>query len=45
MVQVIEVNRPYRAPRYGIGKSDTIDAATATRPVLSGTDPGTLRLY
>lgn len=40
-VQVIEVNRPDRATRHRLGKSDPIDAESAARAVLAGTATGT----
>ena len=39
--QVIEVNRPDRATRHRVGKSDPIDAESAARAVLAGTATGT----
>lgn len=36
-VHVIEVNRPDRATRHRLGKSDPIDAEAAARAVLAGT--------
>jgi len=38
---VVEVNRPDRATRHRIGKSDPIDAEMAARSVLSGVATGT----
>lgn len=38
---VIEVNRPDRATRHRLGKSDPIDAEAAARAVLAGTATGT----
>jgi len=40
-VKVIEVNRPDRATRHRLGKSDPIDAESAARAVLAGTATGT----
>jgi transposase len=40
-VHVIEVNRPDRATRHRLGKSDPIDAEAAARAVLAGTATGT----
>jgi len=40
-VNVIEVNRPDRATRHRLGKSDPIDAESAARAVLAGTATGT----
>jgi len=40
-VQVIEVNRPDRALRHRLGKSDPIDAEAAARAVLAGTATAT----
>ncbi len=37
---VIEVNRPDRATRHRLGKSDPIDAESAARAVLAGTATG-----
>lgn len=34
--RVVEVNRPDRATRYRLGKTDAIDAETAARTVLAG---------
>jgi transposase len=39
--RVIEVNRPDRATRHRLGKSDPIDAEMAARAVLAGTATGT----
>ncbi|MGI8946502.1 MAG: IS110 family transposase [Ornithinimicrobium sp.] len=39
--RVVEVNRPDRATRYQVGKSDPIDAEMAARSVLAGTARGT----
>jgi transposase len=38
--RVVEVNRPDRATRYRLGKSDPIDAEMAARSLLSGTATG-----
>lgn len=38
---IIEVNRPDRATRHRLGKSDPIDAEAAARAVLAGTATGT----
>lgn len=38
---VVEVNRPDRATRHRLGKSDPIDAEAAARAVLAGTATGT----
>lgn len=40
---VVEVNRPDRATRHRIGKSDPIDAEMAARSVLSGVAAGTAK--
>ncbi len=40
-MNVIEVNRPDRATRHRLGKSDPIDAESAARAVLAGTATGT----
>jgi transposase len=40
-VSVVEVNRPDRATRRRLGKSDPIDAEAAARAVLAGTAGGT----
>lgn len=40
-VSVVEVNRPDRATRRRLGKSDPIDAEAAARAVLAGTAEGT----
>lgn len=39
--RIVEVNRPDRATRYRLGKSDPIDAEMAARSVLSGVAVGT----
>ena len=39
--RVVEVNRPDRATRHRLGKSDPIDAEMAARAVLSGVATGT----
>jgi transposase len=39
--RVVEVNRPDRATRHRLGKSDPIDAEMAARAVLSGVAAGT----
>jgi transposase len=39
--RVVEVNRPDRATRHRLGKSDPIDAEAAARAVLAGTAVGT----
>lgn len=39
--RVVEVNRPDRATRHRLGKSDPIDAEMAARSVLSGVATGT----
>jgi transposase len=39
--RIVEVNRPDRATRYRLGKSDPIDAEMAARAVLSGVAVGT----
>jgi len=39
--RIVEVNRPDRATRYRLGKSDPIDAEMAARSVLSGVATGT----
>ena len=39
--RVVEVNRPDRASRHRLGKSDPIDAEMAARAVLSGVATGT----
>jgi transposase len=40
-ISVVEVNRPDRATRRRLGKSDPIDAEAAARAVLAGTAEGT----
>jgi len=39
-IEVLEVNRPKRRDRRGVGKSDPIDAEAAARTVLAGTAAG-----